>query len=168
MEGRIALKVDAYISAFRLDMETQIEEGLAGDDLIEYMNTYHLFSFSDEDFKKRKRSKNMVPLCDRCMASRIDKAQCSRRKQTDQIFCGTHIKGQPYGVIQSEDIVDPIGAPRTQNVWCEDVNGIYYYIDDIGNVYSPEDIVANKPNPKVITKYVKTGDTYTIPTLFER
>ena len=31
------------------------------------------------------------------------------------------------------------------------------------NVYQAEDIISNKPNPKIIAKYVKTGDIYTIP-----
>jgi hypothetical protein len=48
-------------------------------------------------------------------------------------------------------------------VWVQDIMGINYYIDKTGNVYQAEDIVLNKMNPKIIAKYVKTGDVYSIP-----
>jgi hypothetical protein len=48
-------------------------------------------------------------------------------------------------------------------VWAQDIQGIIYYIDKMMNVYQAEDIVSNKPNPKIIAKYVKVGETYTIP-----
>jgi hypothetical protein len=31
------------------------------------------------------------------------------------------------------------------------------------NVYQAEDIVSNKTNPKIIAKYIKNGDAYSIP-----
>jgi hypothetical protein len=31
------------------------------------------------------------------------------------------------------------------------------------NVYQAEDIVSNKMNPKIIAKYIKNGDIYSIP-----
>jgi hypothetical protein len=48
-------------------------------------------------------------------------------------------------------------------VWAQDIQGIIYYIDKMMNVYQAEDIVSNKQNPKIIAKYVKIGETYTIP-----
>jgi hypothetical protein len=48
-------------------------------------------------------------------------------------------------------------------VWAQDIGGIIYYVDQTGNVYQAEDIVLNKINPKIIAKYVKTGDVYSIP-----
>jgi hypothetical protein len=47
-----------------------------------------------------------------------------------------------------------------------DIKGIIYYIDNTCHVYDPEDIVANNVNPKIIAKYVKNGDVYSIPELF--
>ena len=38
-----------------------------------------------------------------------------------------------------------------------------FYIDKNNNVYQTEDIYTNKTNPKVIAKYVKNGDIYSIP-----
>jgi hypothetical protein len=31
------------------------------------------------------------------------------------------------------------------------------------NVYQAEDIISNKVNPKIIAKYVRDGETYSIP-----
>ena len=36
-------------------------------------------------------------------------------------------------------------------------------IDDVNNVYSHEDVISDRINPKIIAKYVKTGDSYSIP-----
>ena len=48
-------------------------------------------------------------------------------------------------------------------VWAQDIQGIMYYIDKSGNVYKAEEIILNKINPKIIAKYVKNGDHYSIP-----
>ena len=37
------------------------------------------------------------------------------------------------------------------------------YIDKNMNVYQAEDIISNKVNPKIIAKYVRDGETYSIP-----
>jgi hypothetical protein len=48
-------------------------------------------------------------------------------------------------------------------VCAQDIQGIVYYIDKNNNVYQAEDIISNKINPKIIAKYVKTGEIYSIP-----
>jgi hypothetical protein len=48
-------------------------------------------------------------------------------------------------------------------VWAQDIQGIVYYIDKTNNVYQAEDILSNKINPKIIAKYLKTGEHYSIP-----
>jgi hypothetical protein len=48
-------------------------------------------------------------------------------------------------------------------VWAQDIQGIIYYIDKSLNVYQAEDIITNKINPKIIAKYVKNGEQYSIP-----
>jgi len=50
-------------------------------------------------------------------------------------------------------------------VWAQDIKGIIYHLDKNGNVYQQEDVIANKMNPKIIAKYVKTGEQYSIPEL---
>ena len=42
-------------------------------------------------------------------------------------------------------------------------NTVIYYIDNNFNVYQTEEVVINKVNPKIIAKYTKVGDTYSIP-----
>ena len=51
-------------------------------------------------------------------------------------------------------------------VWYEEINGIYYYIDDNNNVYKNEDIMSNKESPDIIGQWVKTATgQYSIPSL---
>ena len=71
------------------------------------------------------------------------------------------MKGTPHGIIDNQ--VE--SKPNTQKieVWAQDIQGIIYYIDKSNNVYQAEDIVINKINPKIIAKYIKTGDVFTIP-----
>ena len=64
-------------------------------------------------------------------------------------------------LLYSEDDNKPVG--QKVEVWAQDIKGIIYYIDKIGNVYQVEDIIVNKINPKVIAKYIKNGDNYSIP-----
>lgn len=164
METRISAKVTEYMRAFKDDLKAKLTENPVDvEEFIAYMYDYSEISFSDADFNKRKRSKNMVPLCERCTSNRSDNTQCTRRKKPGHDFCGTHIKGQPTGIIGDESESIPTGTHTTRDTWCQEINGIYYYIDGHGNVYNPEDILANRPNPKIITKYVKVMDEYTIP-----
>jgi hypothetical protein len=128
---------------------------------MQYIYDYDRLTFGKEDFMKRKRVKNVVPFFDRCCAKRANDEQCTRRKKEGSEYCGTHMKGSPHGImdLQSEN------KPNFQKieVWAQDIQGIIYYIDKIGNVYQAEDIVVNKTNPKIIAKYLKIGDTYSIP-----
>ena len=110
---------------------------------------------------KRKRVKNVVPFCDRCCAKRANGEQCTRRKKEEDEYCGTHMKGTPHGVVDLQD--DNKQATQKIEVWAQDIQGIVYYIDKNMNVYQAEDIVSNKSNPKIIAKYVKNGEFYTIP-----
>ena len=71
------------------------------------------------------------------------------------------MKGTPHGIMEIDDCNKQI--IQKIEVWVQDIQGIVYYIDKSMNVYQAEDIISNKPNPKIIAKYVKTGDIYTIP-----
>ena len=52
-------------------------------------------------------------------------------------------------------------------MWLQEIKGIKYYIDDNNNVYNNYDIINNVENPRIIAKYEKQLDKYTIPELFE-
>ena len=50
----------------------------------------------------------------------------------------------------------------------KDIGVSRYYIDKNENVYQTEDIVTNRENPKIIAKYVKEGEKYSIPFDFQK
>ena len=48
-------------------------------DLMVYMYDYEGFCFTQDDFVKRKRVKNIVPVNDRCCARRANNEQCTSK-----------------------------------------------------------------------------------------
>ena len=168
MERRINKLITEYVTNFKEDIKTKaIQLGLTNnpnmEQLVQYICDYERLVLNKEDFLKRKRVKNVVHLADRCCAKRANNEQCTRRRKDETLlYCGTHMKGTPHGICSNEDNDKPLG--QKVEVWAQDIQGIIYYIDKVGNVYQAEDIVVNKINPKIIAKYVKTGiDTYSIP-----
>ena len=166
MERRINKKIESYITELKDCVRTKADQlGLANDpnlsQLVQYIYDYDRLVLSKEDFLKRKRVKNVVHLSDRCCAKRASGEQCTRRKKTDCEYCGTHMKGTPHGICANEDDDKPVG--QKVEVWAQEIQGIIYYIDKVGNVYQVEDIMQGKVNPKIIAKYVKVGETYMIP-----
>ena len=166
MERRINKKIESYITDLKDSVRAKADQlGLATDpklsQLVQYIYDYDRLVLGKEDFLKRKRVKNVVHLSDRCCAKRASGEQCTRRKKTECEYCGTHMKGTPHGICDNDDDDKPVG--QKVEVWAQEIHGIIYYIDKTCNVYQVEDIIANKVNPKVIAKYVKTGDKYAIP-----
>jgi hypothetical protein len=166
MERRINKKIESSITDLKDCVRSKAEQlGLANDpnlsQLVQYVYDYNRLVLGKEDFLKRKRVKNVVHLSDRCCAKRASGEQCTRRKKTDCEYCGTHMKGTPHGVCDNEEDEKPVG--QKVEVWAQDIQGIIYYIDKVDNVYQVEDIIVNKMNPKVIAKYVKNGEHYSIP-----
>jgi hypothetical protein len=169
MERRLNKKLEIYITTFKDNiLEKATQMGLTTDvkstQLLQYIYDYDRLSFNKEDFQKRKRVKNFVPIYDRCCAKRANEEQCTRRRKEGSEYCGTHIKGTPHGIVVENQ-------PETKNnthkveVWAQDIQGIVYYIDKFGNVYETSDIIKNQVNPKIIAKYVKDGENYSIPAL---
>lgn len=166
MEKRLNKKLEVWISGFKDNIREKANQiGISKNDqtnqLIQYIYDYDRLTFNKEDFQKRKRVKNVVPFFDRCCAKRASNEQCTRRKKNGIEYCGTHMKGTPHGIIDNQNE----NKPNTQKieVWAQDIQGIVYYIDKAFNVYQAEDIIINKLNPKIIAKYVKNGDLYSIP-----
>jgi len=166
MEKRLNKKLEVWISGFKDNIREKANQiGISKNDqtnqLIQYIYDYDRLTFNKEDFQKRKRVKNVVPFFDRCCAKRASNEQCTRRKKDGIEYCGTHMKGTPHGVIDNQNE----NKPNTQKieVWAQDIQGIVYYIDKSFNVYQAEDIIINKLNPKIIAKYIKNGDLYSIP-----
>ena len=166
MERRINKKIESYITELKDCVRAKADQlGLANDpnlsQLVQYVYDYDRLVLGKDDFLKRKRVKNVVHLSDRCCAKRASGEQCTRRKKTDCEYCGTHMKGTPHGICDNEEDNKPVG--QKVEVWAQEIQGIIYYIDKVGNVYQVEDIIVNKVNPKVIAKYVKNGEQYSIP-----
>ena len=166
MERRLNNKVESYIITFKDNIRekaTQID--LIDDDkvnqLLQYIYDYERLTLNKDDFIKRKRVKNFVPIFDRCCAKRATNEQCTRRKKEGYEYCGTHMKGTPHGIIDNQD-EEKVNIQKVE-VWAQEIQGIIYYIDNFKNVYQAEDIVINKMNPKIIAKYVKNGENYSIP-----
>jgi hypothetical protein len=166
MERRINKRLDGYIATFKDSIRDKATAlGITQNEqmsfLLQHVYDYDRFALSKEDFMKRKRVKNVVPFCDRCCAKRANGEQCTRRKKEEDEYCGTHMKGTPHGIVDLQE--GNKQATQKIEVWAQDIQGIIYYIDKNMNVYQAEDIVGNKSNPKIIAKYVKTGESYTIP-----
>ena len=166
MERRLNKKTETYITDFKDNIrEKATSLGIANESqvnqLIQYIYDYDRLCFTKEDFQKRKRIKNVVPFFDRCCAKRATNEQCTRRKKEGSEYCGTHMKGTPHGVIDNQN--NNKQTTQKIEVVAKDIQGIIYYIDYNNNVYQAEDIIINKVNPKIIAKYVKHGDHYSIP-----
>jgi hypothetical protein len=173
MERNVKEKVNVYCDDFKSIMQKWFEDNNAiiqntetGEDIttsfMSYMLDYPNLNLTSDDFKKRKRVKNVVPNFCRCVALKFDGSRCSRRrKDENSTLCGTHIKGTAFGVVdddnEKEEKIEKI------KLWLEEINGISQYIDDKFNVYSTEDIMNNVEFPRIIAKYERnTEGTYSI------
>jgi hypothetical protein len=166
MEKRLSKKAETYTTSFKDSIRDKVTQlGLSKSEqvnqLLQYIYDYDRLTFEKEDFQKRKRVKNFVPIFDRCCAKRASEEQCTRRKKEEFEYCGTHLKGTPHGIVDTQS--EPKNTTQKIEVFAQDIHGIIYYIDNSNNVYQVEDILSNKINPKIIAKYVKNGDNYTIP-----
>ena len=166
MERRLNKKTESYITGFKDSIrEKATQMGMTSDsqmnNLLQYIYDYERLCFTKEDFQKRKRVKNVVPFFDRCCAKRATNEQCTRRKKEESEYCGTHMKGTPHGIIDNQNEAKP--TTQKIEVFARDIQGIIYYLDNTNNVYQAEDIITNKLDPKIIAKYVKNGDHYSIP-----
>jgi len=171
MEKRLNAMIEKHTIKFKDNIRNKIHEmGFTNDNeklnnLLEYIYDYDRLTFSKDDFIKRKRVKNLIPVVNRCVAKRANNEQCTRRKKTDCEYCGTHYKGTPHGSVNSNINVDNDNVNKKIEVVAEDIRGIFYYIDKFNNVYKTEDILAGKENPEIIAKCVKHENKYSIPDL---
>jgi hypothetical protein len=166
MERRLNKKLEIYITNFKDNIrEKATQMGMIKNEqvnqLLQYIYDHDRLTFNKEDFQKRKRVKNFVPIFDRCCAKRASCEQCTRRKKDGYEYCGTHIKGTPHGIVDLQN--EQKNTTQKVEVYAQDIQGIVYYIDKNNNVYQAEDIISNKINPKIIAKYVKNGENYNIP-----
>ena len=167
MEDHVELIKSGLIKSINniLDKDEIIKDDL--NTLMNEVMAIKMVEFTKEDFiVKRNRTRNEVHKSERCIARKSAGEQCSHRKQEGKMFCGTHSKGTPHGIISDEIDTNKVTTKVAINVI--DIAGILYHVDNMGNVYDPIDIVSNAKHPKVISKYEKNEDgTYNIPSLFK-
>ena len=126
--------------------------------LTKFIYEYEKLKLTKEDFMKRKRVKNMVPIQQRCLAKRANGEQCTRKKKEGCDYCGTHTKGVPCSIMDDEkDGGDnPKLNQQSVNIWVQNIKGIEYFIYGSQNVYKHEDVINNSTNPRIIAKYSKS------------
>ena len=160
MEKKIQSQIDYNFEEFKNMVIDNLKNDMSREEIIQNINSFKTLQLTKEDFKKRKRVKNNIPLYNRCCACRANGDQCTRKKHPNYNFCGTHIKGTPHGIISN--ITEPNNTQKVE-IRTQDVNGMVYYIDNNNNVYDPSDILKNITNPKVIAQYKLNDDnTYSI------
>ena len=100
MENRIKGKVDTYLVKMKEDIKKFAIESSGEkeryNDILKFVYEYEPLCLTAEDFTKRKRVKNTVPIYERCCAKRANGEQCTRRRKDSEMYCGTHIKGTPW------------------------------------------------------------------------
>jgi len=166
MDKKINTQLEAYIIGFKDDIkkkvaEIGIEEKDKVNDLLEYIYEYPRLSFSKDDFSKRRRVQNTIPVENRCNAMKSTNERCTRRRKDGSEYCGTHTKSVPHGNFCNDATVH-----KNMEVIATDINGIIYYVDEYKNVYKTEDILNALENPKIIAKYAVTqGDKKVIQPL---
>jgi hypothetical protein len=167
MDKRLNRQIETYLTKFKNAVKDQIVHmNLPDKDeankLVSFVYNYDRLVLSKEDVSKRKRVKNAIPNTNRCHAKRATGEQCTRKQKDGSVFCGTHVKGTPHGVIETEQ--QDHDKIRVE-VFAQEIHGIVYYLDKIGNVFCTEDILNNKLNPKIIAKYELKNNIYSIPSL---
>jgi hypothetical protein len=165
MDRKLNKRIAEYIGDFKKQIKEKTLNLRFTDtekvqDLMEFVFQYDRLVLSKEDVSKRKRVKNSIPCNNRCHAKRANGEQCTRKQKDGFTYCGTHIKGIPHGIVSTStgDDSQYINA----EVIAKEINGIVYYLDKHGNIFSTEDVLKQTPNPKVIAKYKKDGDQYII------
>ena len=148
MEGRIN-KIVAEHHKGILKEALQIRDT---DQLHTYLKTNLKFKLKKQDLAKKPRQKNTLPTADRCQGRRADGEQCTRQRR-DGNYCKTHASGLPHGQVDADII--------SKDVIATDINGIIYFIDSNDNIFSTEDVMAGKINPKLIGKFNRANNVVT-------
>jgi hypothetical protein len=155
--------IQNYVSKFKFDTVKYAQTLNVAEDekvgaVLQFVCDYDRLVLTSEDFAKRQRIKNVVPPELRCNGKRGSGNQCTRRKQEGKEYCGTHAKVNCESSA-SQMLCKESSVTETLEVWCEEINGIMYYVDKSGKIYDASDVVCNKVSPKVLGKYTKiTGE----------
>ena len=87
MERRLTAKVQQHVTNFKNILIDKINNNANANELKHFISSYDMIEITPDDFIKRKRVKNNIAPCERCMAKRANGEQCSRRKLgQDKLF----------------------------------------------------------------------------------
>ena len=165
MDRKLNKRIADYVVEFKKTikekaLELNFSENGKIQELVEFIYNYDRLVLSKEDVSKRKRVKNTIPNTNRCHAKRANGEQCTRKQKEGHCFCGTHVKGTPHGIMNNE--TEQENTYVIGEVTAEDINGIVYYLDKHGHIFSTEDVLNGIPNPKVVGKYIVQNGIYVI------
>jgi len=172
MEKRLTSKIEDYQRVFKDNVREWLSSqcvqvtSKTGDDItgefLRYLYDYKKLELVSDDFQRRKRVTNAIPLDCRCIAKRANGDQCTRRRKDGKTYCGTHEKGTPHGIVETDE--SNALATHKVNIWAQDIRGIHYYLDKSNNVYDPSQVIRGDVNPAVIARWSKDSDgQYHIP-----
>ena len=153
MEEKVVSKVNTYLQAYN----EKLSQCKNMEDIRLFIESQEKFNLEDLDINKKKRTKNLIKPEEQCQALRANKSQCTRRKKLDCMYCGTHTKGTPYGIIETNNMSS---TTKTLQVFTQEMEGILYYIDNDGNIYNTEDIVNKSTKPRIVGTYQYTNEVY--------
>ena len=102
--------------------------------------------------KHPRKKETSVQSCDRCLAKRGAGDRCTRRRREGQMFCGTHCKSTPNGVVSSAD--EHLEGWEKLEVSVETNRGIPYFVDRQGYVYHYGDILQRVHNPRRVGRMI--------------
>lgn len=157
MEKRVIQKANENITAFKQHVLEQLKQGLPLEEIATQLEAYEPTLLNRADFVKRNRLKNSIPMEERCIAKSAKNDQCTRRRKEGHTCCGTHSKGVPHGLMNTEEV-----KTTQKEIWVEDIQGILYYLDEEKNVYKTEDVEKKMVNPAIIATWTKVGAEYTL------
>ena len=156
MERRVQEHCNNYMKSYKEFIRaTMIDDTLTENQKLEKIFHFESLNINLAQFTKKKRVRNIIATEDRCCAYRADKDRCTRKKKDGHDVCGTHMKGTPHGMINSNETT--VSSKKIE-VYTRDIQGIVYYIDADNNVYNSADILRNKQFPTVIGKCIENVD----------
>lgn len=158
MEKIVNKRIEDYLVSFKNSfkekvLELEFKETEKLNEVLEFVFEYPKLCIEKEEVVKKRRVKSEISATDRCIAKRATGEQCTRRKKRDCEYCGTHDRLLSNGL--SENI-------QQQDVYAEDIQGIIHYVDGNNNVYSTEDVLLGKLNPKIIGKALRENNYTTV------
>ena len=169
MDKHINKKIKTYVTDFKAFIKIKAIETFGTEepeqkmnDFLQEMYNYETLVLSKEDICKKKRIKNSIPGCNRCIAKRATGEQCTRKQKEGYEYCGTHVKGVPHGIVTTNEEIQQENELVRSEVVAKDIHGIVYYIDTYNNVYKTEDILNQVKNPQIIAKCEMINGEYGI------